>query len=275
LVAIVKENPPGDIYTGPMASLRINDKGKQFMMLFEPSKAGEQILADRMVIAHERAHNAFHATYPGMAFINQSDSVQEALADFIPVHQFGSQKLWNIKNGKVTDLRNVEQRTHQLTKSPGTYDKIDTILSESTKNDSHRYALYYSHTLWRVRNAVGRDGMGKLLKPLVDDLNFHYVNAPIDKTKKGWEAERQSVRFVLASVLKTARERGYGEAVTPVIRQVAFELKVGVGNVEEISRRLTRSKLPRPDTPIRSSIVIYAPQVGAAGDRPTDFSEKP
>ena len=123
---------------------------------------------DEGILLHERAHDLIDATYNKNAFVSKNTTINEAFADY-----FYALNKHNPRIGKETSdslfIRNIKSR--QVEYDGKVFDVKDIL--NMAEIPSHHNSVFVSHLMWKLKEMIGHEEVGKILIPLFDNLNTH------------------------------------------------------------------------------------------------------
>ncbi len=220
-------------------------KGWQMVVLISPPEfigGPTSIMQEPSIFLHERTHSLLFRYYNPNTFVNLSQSIHEALADFFPAHQLDRP---SYKIGDTSDVRNIEEKIF--------YQKNSTQLQHNFGINRYTDSIHYSNALWETRKALGAPTLSPLLKNFVDNLNLYRHSFITMKEKVGIKISRKRKRreaiieleYFLAVLKRTVADAKTEEEifkVDQVINKIAEELELRPKRINHIAENISKGE---------------------------------
>ncbi|MGE3260496.1 MAG: hypothetical protein AB7K68_01845 [Bacteriovoracia bacterium] len=154
----------------------------------------------KSVLLHERTHGILHATYDKKAFINKDNTIQEALADFMAAMNLDDPAMGMGALHPDLPIRDI---------ATGVSGGGKWVVSpENFGGRYHDNSMLFSRTLWRLKEAIGKEKMQALIKPIIDDLNLHHASAVKRLGLNEVGTDTWNYGYFLSSLRKTLIDKG-------------------------------------------------------------------
>lgn len=211
-------------------------------LYMRPIRSNPNAARDPSILRHERTHAILSASYRREAFVNQSAEVQEALADFVGAHFSGTTEIGMNSVGPNRVIRNIGTReVNGDIRGPNVRGALPVrTLMDVDENHAHDNSLLISNALWRVRESIGQAKMNSVLKPLIDDLNFHRSSTRLEGPSGSLIRARSTIEYAISSFRKTLSDRAISDGVQQLDR-LADELGITAERLRRRSEILTRT----------------------------------
>ena len=218
---------------------------------------------DTGVLLHERTHGILSATYSPDAYVNRDSTIQEFLADSFSALNRDDPAIGMGAIRANAPARNI--KTGQITNG---HEELDTFLTSPKHlgKSAHDNSVAFSRMLWSLKEKLGREKMLSLLKPIVDDLNFHFHSAAKPQNLSPRDQDIWSFKFVLASMRKTMKEKNQLAGVQE-LDNIARSHDIA-DEVSALSEKLKRAgdfSYKKEERQLKQLIYRHAKGAGVAG----------
>jgi len=242
---IINDKPLLPNLAGPFSlkpsSINLWDGKSKKVIAMNPIFRKTNVIKSETVLYHERVHAILYRTYSDKAFINRSNTFQEAFADFISANFSGSPQIGLDATKKGVAIRDIEKRTTSSKK------KINNV-SKITGHGYHNDSLLVSNLLWKIREKLGVEETSRQIKPIIDNLNSYdrsFATNESTSTLSKVEEKRQRFLndfvFFLATLKKMAQQNPTLKSLEDIADESIKELSLNSEQVEEVFHNLNPS----------------------------------
>ena len=200
-------------------------------IVMKPALYRRVFVTDPSALMHEWVHAFLHDQYHKSSYVLKNRSIQEALADFLPLH-YREDYLWKFRS---LIGRDITQRPD---------------LPLSSFGDPYSTGKAISYTLWKLRERTGKERVVSWFKPFVDGLDQYYPSfakhnyGRIKRTllKSGIIQTFRAVEYeyFMAVLKKTLQEESEMSEASQFVDEIAFALGLNVASIDALTAQLTR-----------------------------------
>ena len=232
---VINDNPIVPSMTGPLfikaPMLNIWRGRMENLIVMNPFMRKTAITKAPGALFHERSHSFLFRTFKRTSFINETQTFQEAFADFLSARFINDPIIAKVENNQV--IRNISIAKPNITMS--------------RHMEYHDRSVFISSLLWNARTRLGDEKFDALLLPILENLNQYrssFLKLESAKIKSAIDHTQLFIydyEYFLSIMLKTFSEHQEEEEGIKLVRDYVKKFELNLAEIYRIEKLLQQS----------------------------------